>query len=210
MEKKLQENEERVDTKEKKAEEQTTENEMNDQKTMEEQKTQNQDTDGHEQAEEQLPEEMKQLKDELDQVKQEKEELYERLLRLQADYENYRRRTKKERENDLKYKAQDLITELLPVLDNFERALQVEVNDDQAKSFVDGIKMVHRQFKDALTKQGLEEIQTVGEQFDPHLHQAVMQVQDDEKESNEVVEELQKGYKLKDRIIRPAMVKVNQ
>lgn len=168
------------------------------------------ETDQEEASTDEVSEDVNALTNELEQVKREKDDLYDRLLRLQADYENYRRRTKKERENDLKYKSQSVIMELLPVLDNFERALQIEVSDEKAKSFVDGIQMVHRQLKDALAKEGLEEIPTVGEQFDPHLHQAVMQVQDEEKESNEIVEELQKGYKLKDRIIRPAMVKVNQ
>lgn len=144
------------------------------------------------------------------QLKQEKDEAEQRLVRLQADYDNFRRRTQKERENDMKYRSQDLINELLPVLDNFERALQVEVNDDSAQNFVEGMNMVYRQLKDALTKEGVEEIPAQGEPFDPHMHQAVMQVEDENYDSNVVVEELQKGYKLKDRVIRPAMVKVNQ
>ncbi|KGX83732.1 nucleotide exchange factor GrpE [Pontibacillus marinus] len=144
------------------------------------------------------------------QLQQEKDEYQQRLLRLQADYDNFRRRTQKERENDKKYRSQDLINELLPVLDNFERALQVEVKEDSAQNFVEGMNMVYRQLKDALTKEGVEEIPAQGEPFDPHMHQAVMQVEDENYDSNVVVEELQKGYKLKDRVIRPAMVKVNQ
>ncbi|MYL33416.1 nucleotide exchange factor GrpE [Pontibacillus yanchengensis] len=147
---------------------------------------------------------------EVEQLRQEKDETYQRLLRLQADYDNFRRRSQKEREDDLKYKSQDLVEELLPIVDNFERALQTEVQDDSAKSFVEGINMVYRQLKDALNKQGVEEIPAVGEEFDPNMHQAVMQVNDENYESNVVVEELQKGYKLKDRVIRPSMVKVNQ
>ncbi|QHE53043.1 nucleotide exchange factor GrpE [Pontibacillus sp. HMF3514] len=144
------------------------------------------------------------------QLQQEKDEIQQRLIRLQADYDNFRRRTQKERENDKKYRSQDLINELLPVLDNFERALQVEVKEDSAQNFVEGMNMVYRQLKDALTKEGVEEIPAQGEPFDPHMHQAVMQVEDENYDSNVVVEELQKGYKLKDRVIRPAMVKVNQ
>ncbi|WP_079530324.1 nucleotide exchange factor GrpE [Halobacillus hunanensis] len=148
--------------------------------------------------------------DELAQIKQEKEEAQNRLLRLQADYDNFRRRTLKEREADRKYRSQSIVEELIPVLDNFERALQVEVTGDAAQNFASGMKMVYDQFQAALEKEGVEEIPAQGEEFDPNLHQAVMQVEDDNFESNVVVEQLQKGYRLNDRVIRPAMVKVNQ
>lgn len=148
--------------------------------------------------------------EEVEQLKQEKEELQDRLLRLQADYDNFRKRNEKEKEANLKYRSQQIVSELLPVVDNFERALKVEVKEESTASFVEGIEMVYRQLKDALKKEGVEDIKTEGETFDPHVHQAVMQVEDDQYESNVVIEELQKGYKLKDRIIRPAMVKVNQ
>ncbi|MGR9049312.1 nucleotide exchange factor GrpE [Halobacillus faecis] len=148
--------------------------------------------------------------DELEQLRQEKEEINNRLLRLQADYDNFRRRTQKEKEADRKYRSQSLVEELIPALDNFERALQVEVDGDAAKNFANGMKMVYDQFKAALEKEGVEEIPAVGEEFDPHMHQAIMQVEDENYESNIVVEELQKGYRLKDRVIRPSMVKVNQ
>lgn len=139
----------------------------------------------------------------------EKEELYQKLLRVQAEYDNYKKRTVKEREAALKYQSQDLIQELLPALDNFERALQVEKTEATA-SIIDGISMVYKQIKDALASQGAEEITAVGEEFDPNVHHAVMQIEAEDKPSNIVVEELQKGYKLKDRVIRPAMVKVNK
>ncbi|TGB04253.1 nucleotide exchange factor GrpE [Halobacillus salinus] len=155
-----------------------------------------------------IEEEQEQTED--DQLKQEKEELNNRLIRLQADYDNFRRRTQKEKEADRKYRSQSLLEELIPVLDNFNRALQVEVDSDSAQKLADGMKMVYDQFKTALDKEGLEEIPAQGEEFDPNLHQAVMQVEDDNYDSNIVVEELQKGYRLKDRVIRPAMVKVNQ
>ncbi|MFD2926020.1 nucleotide exchange factor GrpE [Halobacillus naozhouensis] len=148
--------------------------------------------------------------DELSQLQQEKEEVQNRLLRLQADYDNFRRRTSKEREADRKYRSQSIVEELIPVLDNFERALQVEVDGDTAQNFANGMKMVYDQFLEALVKEGVEEIPAQGEEFDPNLHQAVMQVEDDNFESNVVVEQLQKGYRLNDRVIRPAMVKVNQ
>lgn len=146
---------------------------------------------------------------EMEALKQEKDEVYDRLLRLQAEFDNFKKRSQKEKEVDRKYKSQDLVNELLPAVDNFERALQVEVTD-ATSSIIDGITMVYQQFKDALKSQGVEEIETKGNVFDPNLHHAVMQVEDEEVESNIIVEELQKGYILKDRVIRPAMVKVNK
>jgi len=149
------------------------------------------------------------LQKEIEELKQEKEAAQERMLRIQAEFDNFKKRTQKERQNERKYKSQDLVNELLPVLDNFERALEVEVVEE-AKSIVEGISMVYRQFKDALESENVEVIQTVGEEFDPNLHHAVMQVEEEESESNIVLEELQKGYILNDRVIRPAMVKVNK
>lgn len=140
---------------------------------------------------------------------EEKDAIQERLLRLQAEYENYKRRTEKERIAERQYKAQDLATELLPVLDNFERALQTEVNEEN-KSFKDGIQMVYDQLTKALESQGVEPIDALHEQFDPNLHHAVMQTSEADVDKNVVVEELQKGYILKDKVIRPTMVKVNQ
>jgi molecular chaperone GrpE len=137
------------------------------------------------------------------------EEVSQKNLRLQADYDNFRRRTREEQAASLKYKSQSLLEQLLPALDNFERALKTEVTDEQAKTLIQGMEMVYRQLADALKQEGLTEVPTVGEKFDPNMHQAVMQVEDSEYESNTVVEELQKGYMLKDRVIRPAMVKVN-
>ncbi|MEW9675816.1 nucleotide exchange factor GrpE [Lentibacillus sp. L22] len=152
---------------------------------------------------------MESLKEEIASLKQEKEDMYQRVLRSQAEFENFKKRTQKEREKDRKYKAQDLVSELLPALDNFERALNEEVTEAN-KSFVEGIEMVYNQLKDALKSQGVEEIEAVGKPFDPNVHHAVMQIEDPELEAGSVVEELQKGYMLKDRVIRPAMVKVNQ
>lgn len=146
---------------------------------------------------------------ELEKAIEEKEEYYNRMLRLQAEYDNFKKRTQKERVADRKYKAQDLATELLPVLDNFERALQIEPTKE-TESLIEGITMVYNQFKEAFTSQGIEEIETVGATFDPNLHHAVMQVEEEGKDKDEVVEELQKGYILNERVIRPAMVKVNK
>ncbi|MBU5595180.1 nucleotide exchange factor GrpE [Amphibacillus sp. MSJ-3] len=147
---------------------------------------------------------------EYQQLVTEKEELFNKFIRLQAEYDNYRKRTQREKSADLKYKSQALITELLPVIDNFERALQTASDDESVKSFIEGMDMIYRQLQTVLEAEGVEVIPTVGEEFDPNIHQAVMQVEDDQYETNVVVEEMQKGYRLKDRVIRPAMVKVNQ
>ena len=138
------------------------------------------------------------------------QEAENRYLRLQADFDNSRRRARIDLESAQKYRAQSLITNLLPALDNFERALQVEADNDQTKSLLQGMDMVYRSLIEALKSEGLEAIEAVGNAFDPHIHQAVMQVEDPNFDSNTVVEEFQKGYRLKDKVIRPSMVKVNQ
>ncbi|WP_081755900.1 nucleotide exchange factor GrpE [Paucisalibacillus sp. EB02] len=153
--------------------------------------------------------EIEKQKEEMNKLQKEKEELYQKFLRTQAEFDNFKKRSIKEREAAAKYKAQDLAIELLPAIDNFERALQVEV-DESNKGLLEGISMVYRQLIDALKSQGLKEIEAVGKEFDPNIHQAVIQVEDESMESNVVVEELQKGYLIKDRVIRPAMVKVNK
>lgn len=136
--------------------------------------------------------------------------LNDRLIRMQADYDNFRRRTKQEKEVAAKYKAQNLIEEIIPAIDNFDRALGVKAESEEAKVILQGMEMIYRQLADALKNEGLEVIKSVGQSFDPHYHQAVLQVETDEFESNHVIEELQKGYLLKDRVIRPSMVKINQ
>lgn len=146
---------------------------------------------------------------EIDQLKKEKDEMHQSLLRVQAEFDNFKKRSQKEKEANRKYKAEDVVKELLPAIDNFERALEVEATDE-TKSFIDGVSMVYNQIKDALKSQGVEEIETVGQPFDPNIHHAVMQVEDEKTESDTVTEELQKGYYLKDRVIRPAMVKVSK
>ncbi|UQD53832.1 nucleotide exchange factor GrpE [Bacillus methanolicus] len=138
------------------------------------------------------------------------EEADNRYLRLQADFENFRRRSRMDLEAVEKYRAQSLVTDLLPIIDNFERGLKLEVDNEQAKSLLQGMEMVYRSLLDALKKEGVEPIEAVGKEFDPNLHHAVMQVEDENYDSNIVVEEFQKGYMLKDRVIRPSMVKVTQ
>jgi len=138
------------------------------------------------------------------------EEAENRYLRLYADFENFRRRSQLDREAGEKYRAQSLITNLLPAIDNFERAMQIEPDNEQAKALLNGVGMVYRSIIEALVQEGAEQIEAVGQEFDPNLHQAVMQTEEEQFGSNIVVEEFQKGYKLKDRVIRPSMVKVNK
>jgi len=133
-----------------------------------------------------------------------------RHLRLRADFDNMRRRNQLDREAAEKYRAQSLLSDLLPVLDNFERALQIETTSEETASIIKGIEMVYRSLIEATEKEGLQVIKAEGEQFDPTIHQAVMQEQDSEKETGIVLRELQKGYILKDRVLRPTMVSVNE
>ena len=147
---------------------------------------------------------------EIEQLKAKLEEADNRILRLQADFDNFRRRTRLDQEASEKYRAQKLITDLLPALDNFERAMKVEADNEQTRVLLQGMDMVYRGMVEALKKEGVEPIEAIGKEFDPHLHQAVMQGEDESYGANIITDEFQKGYLLKDRVIRPSMVKVNQ
>lgn len=128
------------------------------------------------------------------------------MLRLRADFDNFRRRSAKEREELAAVVTQGILTDMLPLLDNFERALLAEGSD--LDSFRAGVSMIYKQMTEALAKNGLEVIDTEGKKFDPNFHQAVMRVQDPEKEDDTIEQELQKGYMVKGRVIRPSMVQV--
>lgn len=151
-------------------------------------------------------EELNRLKQELDREKARAEEYYNRLLRVQADFDNFRKRTLKEKEEFWKYAPEPLITAILPVLDNFQRALQTPPGDGE--KLLEGVKMIYRQLQEVLENEGLKLINSQGEEFDPNLHEAVMQEETTEYPDNTVIEELRTGYFFKDRLIRPAMVKV--
>lgn len=148
------------------------------------------------------------LEAETEKLKAEIEEHKQRLLRTQADYDNFRRRTVKEKEELGKYASAKLITELLPVIDNFERALGSVSDVPEAASYAKGVEMIFRQLEGILKAEGLTPMEAVGTPFNPEYHQAIMQVESDEYEEGDVVEEVQKGYMLKDKVLRPAMVKV--
>lgn len=134
----------------------------------------------------------------------------EKYLRLYAEFENYKRRIQKENQTMKAYKAQDVLNDILPTIDNIERALQIEGEDEQFKSLQKGVEMVYESLLNALKNNGLEKIEAEGQQFDPNIHQAVVQDDNPDYESGQVTQELQTGYKLKERVLRPSMVKVNQ
>ncbi|WP_279159823.1 nucleotide exchange factor GrpE [Thomasclavelia cocleata] len=127
-----------------------------------------------------------------------------------ADMENLKRRLQNEHANTMKFMMQSFIEQLLPVVDNFERSLTIENPSEEIKNFLKGYEMIYNQLMQVLQSQGVEVIKTEGEEFDPNFHQAVMTVKDDNFKSNMIVEELQRGYKLKDRVIRASLVKVSE
>ncbi|MCD5407407.1 MAG: nucleotide exchange factor GrpE [Desulfotomaculum sp.] len=148
--------------------------------------------------------------DELQQLLEQKmllaDDYYSRLARIQADFDNFRRRTSEERGKLLNCANEALVTDILPVLDNFQRAL--DTKEHGSEEFFAGMKMIYSQLLDILDKAGLEEITVLGTEFDPNKHEAIMQVASDEHSENIIVAELRRGYSLKGKVIRPAMVKV--
>lgn len=146
---------------------------------------------------------------ELEELRKQSEENYQRYLRAQADFDNFRRRARQEKEDFAKYASLKLIEQFLPIIDNFERALNSSKETKDFDALVKGLDMTFRQMDQVLSQEGVKAIDSVGQPFNPELHQAVMQVETDEYEEGIVVEELQKGYMLKDKVIRHAMVKVS-
>jgi molecular chaperone GrpE len=143
---------------------------------------------------------------ELDKLRAERDSLLDRLARLQAEFENARKRTAREQQEFREYAVADALKALLPTLDSFERALQTSASDKS--EFRGGVDLIYKQLQDALLKLGLRAIPAKGEPFDPHLHQAIEMVDTKDVEDHHVLDELQRGYKLKDRLLRPSMVRV--
>ena len=135
-------------------------------------------------------------------------EFENRYKRLQADFDNFRRRTNQEKEQLSGFIKGDVLKDLLPVLDNFERALAVEAEGD-TKTFLDGFAMIYNNLKAATEKHGLKPIESLGKPFDPNLHQAIQRVDNDEFEADVVCQVFQEGYEVDGRVIRPAMVVVS-
>lgn len=148
--------------------------------------------------------------DEAEELREQLEAQENKYLRLLADYDNFKRRAQIDKELSNKFRSQSLLADILPVLDNFERALSLQTTGEEAASLLKGVEMVQKSLVEAVSREGLEEIKAVGEPFDPNFHQAVMQEKDDSSEPGTVLQELQKGYVLKGRVLRPAMVKVNE
>lgn len=146
------------------------------------------------------------LKAQVESLKAALEEKDNRVKRLQADFENFRRRTGKEREELANVVTQDLLKSMLPILDNFDRAMAAEQKDNE--SFQKGVEMIYTQLHETLKNAGLELIDTAGQKFDPNFHQAVMRVENPDLEDDTIAQELQKGYIVKGRVIRPSMVQV--
>lgn len=145
------------------------------------------------------------LEAEIQKLKAERDTLVDRLARAQAEFENARRRAAKEQQDFRDFALVDTIKTLLPVVDNFERALQ---SKSEAADFRSGVELIYKQLQDTLNKMGVRPIPAKGEQFDPHVHEAIEMVETSDAPDHEVLDEWQRGYKYKDRLLRPAMVRV--
>ena len=145
------------------------------------------------------------LQKELDQLAREKAELQDRVLRAQAEFQNFKKRVDRERSELYEYASMEAVRALLPVLDDFERSLKSHSAD---KEYVKGMELIYQRFYDGLKKLGLEPIVSTGQAFDPHVHHAVDMVETEEAPPDTVLEEFQRGYNFKGRMLRPAMVKV--
>lgn len=165
--------------------------------------------DDQELIEVEIPQEEAALIEELNEVKELNEDYLSRLQRLQADFENFRRRTRIHNEELSKYASFEIIKELLSVSDNLQRATEA-LKVEKAEGTFEGIQLVHKQLCDVLRKNGVTGIKSIGELFDPHIHEAVMSTNDEELPDNIIVEEIQTGYKLHDKVLRPSIVKVNK
>lgn len=152
--------------------------------------------------------EIEKLKKQLAEKTQQCDENYDRFVRMQAEFDNFRKRTIKEREDMYIMSLEKIVTQLLPIVDNMERALNIFKASNLDNSYIDGVDMIQNQLLSILEKNGLKEIEAMGMDFDPNLHHAVMQVEGDAEEENKVKEVLQKGYFLGSKVIRPTMVQV--
>jgi len=143
---------------------------------------------------------------ELEKVRTERAAFLDRAARLQAEFDNFRKRNAREQQDYRDYALADAVKTLLPILDSLDRALKT--NAASLEDFHAGIELIDKQFHDSLAKLGVQPVAAESETFDPNLHQAIQMVDSDEAEDNHVIDELQRGYKLKDRLLRPAMVRV--
>ena len=169
----------------------------------------NQDALVEEEIKEESVEEVKEeVASETDKLKADYETLNNQYLRLAADFDNFRKRQEQEREALLKYGKQECMKKIIEVVDNFDRAIQSVEKIDNVEKMKETFFVLNKQLIDSLTKLGLEHIECVGQKFDPNLHEAVMQTPTEEYEEDTIINELQKGYKLGDKVLRPSMVSV--
>lgn len=152
--------------------------------------------------------EMEELKNKIEQLEKENKELTDNLKRLAAEYDNYRKRTVREKDDIYKNSTASLLEAFLPVFDNMELAKENADKNAEKEDLQKGIELIYRQFREVLDKLDIDEIECIGENFDPELHNAVMHITDDKYGENEVIEVLKKGYIFKDKVIRHSMVKV--
>ena len=152
--------------------------------------------------------ELESLRKDLELKTEEAQTTQDKYLRLAAEFDNYKRRSQRDQSEAIKFANEKLIKDLLPTLDNLERAIQSAKEQSLTGALLDGVALTHKQFLESLTKLGLQQISSLGEEFDPAKHQAVAQVESETAPPNSVLEEYQKGYFLHERIIRPAMVTV--
>lgn len=184
---------------------------VNDQPTTEEMKNDTTVDASEQPRDEQVPTDTEEVTEDpmIAELVKQADENQQRFLRAQADFDNFRRRTQKEKEELAQYASMKLITQLLPVVDNFGRALEAAKTGGEVEAFAKGVDMIFRQFESVLEQEGVKPMEVVGQPFNPDFHQAIMQVESEEHEEGIVVEEVQKGYMLKDKVLRPAMVKVS-
>lgn len=158
-------------------------------------------------AEQQAPASAQPSTDESEQLRRERDDYYDRLLRKTAEFENYRKRTDRERREQAEYVTTDVLRSVLPLVDSLDRALAVEAGPD-AEPYRRGVEIIHKQMLDLLRKYNVTPIEAIGMPFDPHVHEAVIHEVSPGSAEGEVIGELQRGYRLGDRLLRPAMVKV--
>jgi molecular chaperone GrpE len=143
-----------------------------------------------------------------DELQRQRDDFYERLLRKTAEFENYRKRVERDRQSMAESVAADVVRDLLPLVDDLERALKAETGGEGAEAYRKGVELIHRQLLDILRKRGVRPIEALGTDFDPHFHQAIAHEAAEGRRDGEVIEEFGRGYMLGDKLIRPAIVKV--
>lgn len=189
-----------------------TENETEEMKSEEtEIETETEDIDSEENEDSDKKKESKHFfkkKEKKDKKDEKIDELNDRLIRLMAEFDNYRKRTEKEKSQMFELGVKDIVEKILPVVDNFERGLMLVTEEEKESAFVQGFDKIYKQFIDSLESVGVKAIEAVGKEFDPNLHNAVMHTEDEEQGENIVAEEFQKGYMYRESVVRHSMVRV--